>query len=120
METQDIPYLTRLSQRFALIVVALCASVAGCVSKRRAGLDRYFVDPAIVPLIEPIWHRFNNLRKRVEKLLAKLATGWRPVEAKARVGGTGGAKPEVGVRLPTRFGWLVGLSQETMCYGIQL
>ena len=108
METQDIPYLTSLSQRFALIVVRLCASVAGCVSKHRSGLDRFFLDPAIVPLIDPIWHWLNNSRKRVEKLLAKLATGWRPVAAKPRARRPGGVKPETGVRLPRRFGWLAG------------
>ena len=118
METKDIPYLTSLSQRFALIVVGLCAVVGGCVARRRAGLDRYYLDPAIVPLIDPIWHWLNNSRKRVEKLLAKLATGWRPVVAKPRAQRT--ANPVTGVRLPTRFGWLVGLSQETGAYGEQL
>ena len=123
METQDIPYLTSLSQRFALIVVRVCAVLGGCVARRRAGLDRYYLDPAIVPLIDPIWHWLNNKRKRVEKLLAKLATGWRPVVAKPRTRTTSDvarAKPVTAVRLPTRFGWLVGMSQETGAYGEQL
>ena len=123
METKDIPYLTSLSQRFALIVAALCAVVGGCVARRRAGLDRYYLDPAIVPLIDPIWHWLNNSRKRVEKLLAKLATGWRPVVAKPRAQkkvDVARAKPVTGVRLPRRFGWRVGLSQETGAYGEQL
>ena len=80
-------------------MVRVCAVLRGCVARRRAGLDRYYLDPAIVPLIVPIWHWLNNRRKRVEKLLAKLATG---------------------VRLPRRFGWLVGMSQETGAYGEQL
>ena len=130
METPAIPYPTSLSQRFALMMVSLCAVVGGCIARRRAGLDRFYLDPGIAPFIDPIWHRINNLRKRVEKLLAKLATGWRPVAAKPRARKKLEAKPDVkpeadvepkiGVRLPTRFGWLVVMVQETGAYAGRL
>ena len=117
METAATQYLTSLSERFALIMVNLCHTVGWCVAKHRAGFSGYFVAQAIVPLQVPIWDRFTKLRKQVEKLLAKLATGWRPVAAKPRAYAKREMKPVTGVRLPTKFGWLVGLSQETARYG---
>ena len=117
METPATPYLTSLSERFALIMVNLCHTVGWCVAKHRAGFSGYFVAQAIVPLQVPIWDRFTKLRKQVEKLLAKLATGWRPVAAKPRAYAKREMKVATGVRLPTKFGWLVGLSQETARYG---
>ena len=40
--------------------------------------------------------------------------------AKPRVRKKGEVTPETGIQLPRRFGWLVGLSQETGAYGGQL
>ena len=115
--------LTSLAQRFALIVGELRLVVGNCVGRHRAGLNWYFLDPAIVPLVGPIQVRLQRMKLRFERLMARLAAGWRPglVVPRER------KRPEVArtravgaVRFPTRFGWLVGLTQEAAVYGVCL
>ena len=116
-------FLTSLAQRFALIVGGLRLTVGNCVARHRMGVSQYPVDLAIVPLVGPIQARLQRMRQRFERLMARLAAGWRPVVVMGPVvkrAYVARPRPEDAVRLPTRFGWLVGLTQEAAIDGERL
>ena len=65
---------------------------------------------ALIPIVERLWHRVNRLRNRFARLLAKLATGWRPKlvagPARARPANTDRVRPEA---LPRGHVWLYAM-----------
>ena len=124
MTTHAISPFTPLVLRLAQILGGLRTAVAVCGGRRMLGWDRRPDDPRIVPLIVPICGRIGRLMGRFERLVARLAAGWRPLavpspaRARARPA-VARARPDV-VRLPSGFGWLVQLTHGASAYGGQL
>ena len=120
MTSHAISPFTPLVLRLAQILGGLRTAVAACGGRRMLGWDRRPDDPRIVPLIVPIVGRLARLMQRFERLMAKLAAGWRPDlvarPAQERV------RPEVAraradvIRLPRGFAWLVQLTHGATAY----
>lgn len=83
MNTSPTP-LT-FAQRLALIVGGLCQAVAACGGRQMVGFDWRWHDPAIVPLVVPIWGRLKRALARFEALMARYRAG-RPMAPRARPG----------------------------------
>jgi hypothetical protein len=111
------PSLNSLSARLAVILTGLCGVVAACGGRRMLGWDRRPHDPAVVPLIVPIWGRLSRLRQRFARLVARVLAGRMPrVPAVARVRT---ARVAAGVRLPAGYGWLLRMVPDAVQFGAQ-
>ena len=109
--------LTALAQRLAIIVAGLCGVVAACGGRRMLAWDRAPHDPAIVPLIVPVWGRLSRLRQRFDRFVARVLAGLvsrAPVVGRVQV-----ARVATGVRLPAGYGWLVRMVPEAAQFGAQ-
>ena len=122
MTNASISPFAPLVLRLAQILGGLRAAVAVCGGRRMLGWDRRPDDPRIVPLVLPIAVRIGRLMQRFERLVARLAAGWRPeltpVAVRVRPAVTR-VRLDV-VRLPTSFGWLVQMTQSAAAYGSHL
>ena len=126
MTNHSLSPFTPLVARLAKILGGLRNVVAACGGRRMLGWDRRPDDPRIVPLIIPITTRIGRLMQRFERLVARLAAGWRPnlaaVAARAPLARAGaGSAMRVrtdAIRLPSGFGWLAQYTHgATACAG---
>jgi hypothetical protein len=63
-----------LARRFGLVLVGLCTAIGlGSAGK-----------PLLAPLLDLAWRRVFRMRHHLERLLARLAAGWRPRPATPR------------------------------------
>ena len=111
------PSLNSLSARLAVILTGLCGVVAACGGRRMSAWDRRPHDPAVVPLIVPIWGRLSRLRQRFDRFVARVLAGLvprAPVVGRVQV-----ARVATGVRLPAGYGWLVRMVPEAAQFGAQ-
>ena len=131
MTTHALSPFTPLVLRLAQILGGLRTAVAACGGRRMLGWDRRPDDPRIVPLVLPIVVRIGRLMGRFERLVARLAAGWRPALASGaalartrpavvRVRAEGAHVRLDAARLPRGFGWLVGLTHAAAAYGSHL
>lgn len=124
MNTSPTP-LT-FAQRLALIVGGLCQAVAACGGRQMVGFDWRWHDPAIVPLVVPIWGRLKRALARFEALMARYRAG-RPMAPRARrraapapaAPAPAASRPDR-LALPSRYAWLGRLLPEAFSYGGQL
>ena len=112
------PLFTALSDRLAVILTGLCHAIAACGGRRMLGWDRRPPDPAIVPLIVPIWGRVSRLRQRFAALVARVLAGRLP--RAPQVGRVRAARVPTAVRLPAAYGWLVRLLPDAAGFGGQV
>ncbi len=118
MTTNPASRFTPLAIQLAQILGGLRTAIATCGGRRMLGWDRRPDDPRIVPLIIPICARIARLLARFERLIARLAAGWRPTPASAGWRPTPApAHPLASPRtnpatpaLPRGFGWLLQLT----------
>ena len=111
-------HLNSLSARLAVILTGLCGVVAACGGRRMLGWDRRPHDPAVVPLILPIWARLSRLRQRFDRFVARVLAG-RAARASV-VGRVRAARAPASVRLPSGYGWLVRMVPESAMFGAQV
>ncbi len=116
MTTQPSPF-TPLLLRLAQLFGGLRTAVAACGGRRMLGWDRRPDDPRIVPLIIPICAHFSRLMARFERLVARLAAGWRPSQTARAPRPAGSPRaPRPPSPLPRRFGWLVVFTHGATAY----
>ena len=99
---------TTFAQRLALIVGGLCQAVAACGGRQMVGFDWQRHDPAIVPLVVPIWGRLRRLVARFEALVVRFAAG-RVMPPRLRAARATTPVRRAGVVLPSERGWLLRL-----------
>ncbi len=103
------------TDRFALILGALCRAVAARGADKR-GCGGLAAGPVLVLL----WTRLRRMATRFAALAARVRAGTLPSPAPAGYRAASRPASPPPHRLPRGFGWLIRLAPEAACHGSQL